>query len=163
MNVSQIHSRNADEITAKSSKLKSSVKRLRYVKEFEVEKALIMWFKQIRSSEAAISTNLMIEKAKQFAVQLNKDFTPTSGWFWRLQKHIQLRNIHVEECCADGENAEIFSNTVLSNIIADYDQADIFNADESALFIYLFHQLEFHSIRLIQIIIYIIYIKLNIT
>ncbi|XP_049302948.1 tigger transposable element-derived protein 6-like [Bactrocera dorsalis] len=128
--------RNAGEIANKSSTRKLSAKRMRQGKEAQVEQALMIWFNQLRSSGAVISSNLMLEKAKQLAVKLKKDFTPTQGWLWRLQKRngIQLRNIHGEERSTDKENAEIFLSTTLPHIIANYDQVNIFNADESALF-----------------------------
>ncbi|CAD7083728.1 unnamed protein product [Hermetia illucens] len=79
---------------------------------------------------------MILEKSKQFAVTLNKDFNPTTGWLWRWQKRegISLKKIHGEAASADSESANNFINILFPNLIEGYKSSDIFNADESGLF-----------------------------
>ncbi|CAD7078333.1 unnamed protein product [Hermetia illucens] len=93
-------------------------------------------FGLMRASGAIISTNMILEKSKQFAVTLNKDFNPTTGWLWRWQKRkgISLKTIHGGAASADSESANNFINTLFPNLIEGYKSSDIFNADESGLF-----------------------------
>ncbi|CAD7089683.1 unnamed protein product [Hermetia illucens] len=103
---------------------------------YDVDRAVSIWFDQMIASGAIISTNMILEKSKQFAVTLNKDFNPTTGWLWRWQKRdgISLKKIHGETASADSESANNFINTLFPNLIEGYKSSDIFNADESGLF-----------------------------
>ncbi|CAD7093787.1 unnamed protein product [Hermetia illucens] len=113
-----------------------SSKRIRNGACYDVDRAVSIWFDQMRASGAIISTNMILEKSKQFAVTLNKDFNPTTGWLWRWQKRegISLKKIHGEAASADSESANNFINTLFPNLIEGYKSSDIFNADESGLF-----------------------------
>uniref|UniRef100_A0A1I8M6K0 HTH CENPB-type domain-containing protein n=1 Tax=Musca domestica TaxID=7370 RepID=A0A1I8M6K0_MUSDO len=128
--------RNESEIKSKASKWKLSSKRVRNGNNIDVERALQIWFEQMQSSGAVISTHMLMEKAEQLAQQMNCDFTPSTGWLWRWQQRqgIKLRKIHGEQKSADSNAAEDFLSSVVPNIISEYEEADIFNADESALF-----------------------------
>lgn len=128
--------RNEFEIKSKASKCKLSSKRERHGNNIDVERALQIWFEQMQSSGAVISTNMLMEKAQQLAQQMNCDFTPSTGWLWRWQQRqgIKLRKIHGEQKSADSNAAEDFLSSVAPNILSEYEEADIFNADESALF-----------------------------
>ncbi|XP_037919539.1 tigger transposable element-derived protein 6-like [Hermetia illucens] len=113
-----------------------SSKRIRNGACYDVDRAVSIWFDQMRASGAIISANMILEKSKQFAVTLNKDFNPTTGWLWRWQKRegISLKKIHGEAASADSESANNFINTLFPNLIEGYKSSDIFNADESGLF-----------------------------
>ena len=75
-----------------------------------VEKTLSRWFENTREGGAAISANMVMEKAKQFAIQLNVDFTPSAGWLyrWQMREGIKLRKICGESASADSESAVVF-------------------------------------------------------
>lgn len=128
--------RNEFYIKSKSSQCKLSSKRERHGIHIEVERALQIWFEQMQSSGAVISTNMLMEKAQQLAQQMNCYFTPSTGWLWRWQQRqgIKLRKIHGEQKSADSKAAADFLNFVVPNMLSEYEEADIFNADESALF-----------------------------
>ncbi|CAD7083063.1 unnamed protein product [Hermetia illucens] len=110
-----------------------SSKRIRNGACYDVDRAVSIWFDQMRASGAIISTNMILEKSKQFAVTLNKDFNPTTGWLWRWQKRegISLKKIHGEAASADSGSANNFINTLFPNLIEGYKSSDIFDADES--------------------------------
>lgn len=120
--------------TAKSTKLSSKRKRTGAL--VDVEHALLVWFNQMRESGAAVSSQMVIEKSKQFAIQMNKDFNPSAGWLHRWQKRegIQLRKIHGEAASANEGNANEYVSEILPELISSYDASQIFNADESGLF-----------------------------
>ncbi|XP_055371988.1 tigger transposable element-derived protein 6-like [Condylostylus longicornis] len=120
----------------KSKIRKVTTKRIRNGACFEVEQALLIWFNRIRESGGVISANMLMEKAKQFAIQMNKDFNPSRGWLWRWQKreNILFKKIQGESNSADYENANNYTETLLPNLISNYDAENIFNADETSLF-----------------------------
>ena len=91
-----------------------------------------MWFNQIRESGAVISRNMLLEKSKQFAVEMNEDFNPTPGWQKRVG--ITLKKIHGEGASADKDAANAFCESVLPDLISKYQPSEIFNADESGIF-----------------------------
>ena len=48
--------------------------------------AITKWFEQIRHSGVVVSPLMIMEKAKQFSIQLNEEFDPNSGWLYRWQQ-----------------------------------------------------------------------------
>lgn len=128
--------KNKDSIVEKSKTFKWSTKRERAGACEKVEKALLLWFKQMRESGALISRNMILEKAKKFAVEMNSDFNPSSGWLhrWQKRENITLRKVHGEGASANVEAANVFFDNVLPNLVLNYEPKDIFNADESGLF-----------------------------
>lgn len=60
--------RNESEIKSKASKWNGN--------NIDIERALHIWFEQMQSSGAVISTQMLMEKAEQLAQQMNCDFTP---------------------------------------------------------------------------------------
>lgn len=111
-----------------------SRKRDRVGKSKKVDQAVSKWFDQMRLSGAVVSTNMIMEKAKQFAISLKEEFDPSLGWLYRWQRRegISLKKIHGESLSADHEGATDFQ-TILPSLIAEYNPKDIFNADETGL------------------------------
>ncbi|XP_037820481.1 tigger transposable element-derived protein 6-like [Lucilia sericata] len=128
--------KNKTSLIEKSKTVNGSTKRDRSGACAKVEKALLFWFNQIRESGAVISRNMLLEKSKQFAVEMNEDFSPTHGWLHRWQKRvgITLKKIHGEGASADNDAANAFCESVLPDLISKYQPSEIFNADESGIF-----------------------------
>lgn len=61
-------------------------KRMRTAKHEDLEKAVLIWFKQARSQNAPISGPLLLEKADELAKQMNIKFSANPGWFERFKK-----------------------------------------------------------------------------
>ncbi|XP_055843843.1 tigger transposable element-derived protein 6-like [Episyrphus balteatus] len=76
-----------------------------------------------------------MSKAKEFALKLNEDFEPTSGWLWRWKRreNIKYKKIQGELVDADTVGADLYQQEVLPNLISEYEPCNIFNADESGL------------------------------
>ena len=57
----------------------------------EVEEALILWMKQMRSNKIPLSGDLIKSKANEFAMKMNIDnFSASDGYLRGLKKEIQL-------------------------------------------------------------------------
>ncbi|XP_055907142.1 tigger transposable element-derived protein 6-like [Eupeodes corollae] len=127
--------RNVEQIKNKSRNFSQSRKREPIGSCKKVEEALLTWFGQMRSKGAAVSCNIVMEKAKQFAVMLDEDFSPNAGWLWRWQKRnrIVFKRMQGEMSSADFEGAESF-RSLIPTLVQNYAACDIFNADESGLF-----------------------------
>lgn len=114
------------------------IKKIRDPVRQDVDKALLEWFKNQRSSNIPITGPLLKTKAEDLARLLNEDhqFKCSTGWLERFKAR---HNICVGKIC--GEAADVNKNTVsdwLNNvwpiISKDYAADDIFNADETGLF-----------------------------
>lgn len=81
---------------AKTSNLKS--KRQRKGDHPNIERALTIWLNDMRSKNAVVSSLMLMNKAKEFAVQLNGEFEPDSSWLfrWRKRSNINFGKIHGE-------------------------------------------------------------------
>lgn len=79
---------------------------------------------------------ILINKAKEFSVQLGVDLEPDSNWLfrWKKRQNIKVGQIHGEANSNSKENAESYCKTILPNLIGKYLPEDIMNADESGLF-----------------------------
>lgn len=102
----------------------------------EVEKALLMWFNEVRSKGTVITTLMLLNKAKQFALQLEKDFDPNPSWLfrWRQRNGINISKISGESQASDQIGAEEFLKNTLPEFMQKYDPANVFNADETGLY-----------------------------
>lgn len=113
------------------------LKRCRKSNHTNVEKALEIWFDQMRLGNAVISGQMVLNKAKEFAIKMNSDFEPNKGWLWRWQKreNIKFKKIHGESNENDKEGAQNYlKSSTFSEILQKYPPENIFNADESGLF-----------------------------
>ncbi|XP_019894080.1 tigger transposable element-derived protein 6-like [Musca domestica] len=114
----------------------SKAKRQKLPKFPDVEKALVLWFRQCRESNLEVSGPLLMEKANFFAKKLNvNNFKASNGWLDKVKKR---NNITYKKIC--GKSAAVDENVCLEwkeklkDLIKYYDANDIFNADETGLF-----------------------------
>lgn len=118
-----------------------SRKRARLANDDELDKALVLWFKEQRALGAPISGPIIKAKAKILAKKLKPneeiDFEASDGWFWRWQKRhgIGQSIIHGEKRSADQDAALKFP-AELKKKLDDLGLEDeqIYNADEAALY-----------------------------
>lgn len=126
-----------DDITRLAQQNKNiSKKRLRKGCSKEVENALLIWFKEMRSKEAILTGPLLLEKAQYFADMLNVEFVPKGGWLerWKKRENIHFKNVHGEKSSADAQSATEWLRNILPSYLEEYPEDAIYNADESALF-----------------------------
>ncbi|KAL1480017.1 hypothetical protein MTO96_051392 [Rhipicephalus appendiculatus] len=105
----------------------------------KLEKALVKWLLQSRSSAINTDGTILKEKADLVALRLGiDDFKASNGWLDRFKKH---NNIVYSRSC--GESSSVDVSTVqewkesLPDLIAEYRPCDVFNADESGIFYHM--------------------------
>ena len=105
-------------------------------KQQSLEKALFLWFSDVRSKGATLSDDILIEKAREFGLKLAiSDFNYSRGWLQRFKKrhHIKSYKCHGESASAD-LGAVSTGREQLKIDLANYDPNDIYNIDETGLF-----------------------------
>nr|AOE48153.1 CENP-B-like protein 1 [Locusta migratoria] len=127
---------NRQKLLEKSVTEQSSRKKLKTGKYEQVEVVLLEWFRQKRALNLPIDGNILRKKAVDIALKLNIDFKPSNGWLYRFKKCAGLtyRKVCGEERSVNMEEVDVWRETSLSRLIADYSPKDIFNADEFGLF-----------------------------
>ena len=130
--------RQKDEIRqdAAENKVKDR-KRKRVGKADDVEKALYTWFTDARARAVPITTAILEEKARQFATALDKpSFHVTTGWLcrWKARHGIKYKKAHGEKNDADLESADVWTSTVLCDLLHNFEPRNIYNADETGIY-----------------------------
>lgn len=105
----------------------------------QVERALLMWFKDMRTNapEATIDGPVLKIKAEEFAQQLDyQNFQCSNGFIDRFKaRHgITFRTVCGESSSVKAASTKEWFETVLPQLLQSYSPSDIFNADEFALF-----------------------------
>ncbi|XP_059225900.1 tigger transposable element-derived protein 6-like [Stomoxys calcitrans] len=111
------------------------LKRIRGGSNKQVEEALHLWFINMRSKEATISGPIIMQKAKDLANIMNIDFVPTIGWLerWKKRENIHFKKLHGEKNSANTVAASEWIKNILPELLKNYSEDDIYNADETAL------------------------------
>ena len=112
-------------------------KRIRTAKHTDVETALLMWFKGVRSKNFPVSGPMLQEKAADLAKGLGvDDFVGGSGSLERFKKRhdICFRVICGESASVTSDQTDQWTSTRLPRLLDEYTPDDIYNADESGLF-----------------------------
>ena len=121
----------------KGEKFESKRKRLREANHEDLENALHKWFMSQRSKNVPISGPILQAKAHEFAEQLGyNDFKCSTGWLSRFQTR---HNITFRKVCGEAKSVDMtkvhdWHSEVLMDIINEYKAADIYNANETAIF-----------------------------
>lgn len=103
----------------------------------DVDEALLMWFKQARIQNVAISGSVLQEKANTLAKDLgHDDFAATSGFIdrWKTRHFIGAKKVSGEERSIPEEALEPWINDTLPDLLRKFKPEDIYNADETGLF-----------------------------
>lgn len=112
-------------------------KKIKTSKFEELEKVLLQWFQQARSLHLPVNGVILTEKAKEVAKELKiDDFSGSSGWLDRFKSRhgIIYRQICGEAESVHEEDAEMWKQTVLPELLKGFSPNDVFNADEFGLF-----------------------------
>ena len=135
--ISKILSHKSEILKDAADNMVKDHKRKRVGKAEDIEKALYTWFGDARARDAPITSLILEEKAKQFAASLDRpDFKVTNGWLcrWKTRYGIKYKKAHGEKNDADVESADVWTSTVLSEILENFEPQNIYNADETGVY-----------------------------
>ncbi|XP_061402003.1 jerky protein homolog-like [Musca vetustissima] len=90
----------------------------------------------MRGQNAVVTGLMLLNKAKEFAVKLEKDFEPNTSWLfhWKKRNKICVGKISGESKDSDEYEASNFIHNQLPKIVQEYAPEYIFNGDESGLY-----------------------------
>ena len=103
----------------------------------EVDKAVYMWFVEMRAKNIPINGPLLCEGARSFACSLGfPEIMRSTGWLHRFWERLGISHkiIIGEANDAPKEGASTWRLETLQAALKEYSLADIYNADETALF-----------------------------
>ena len=103
----------------------------------ELEQAILIWFKQVRSQNISVIGQLLQEKAREIAAQLQiSEFRASNGWLEKfLRRHsITLKSVQGEVGDINWIEVNNWQQGALQDILKQYSPNDIFNVDETGLF-----------------------------
>ena len=116
----------------------SSSKRVRKGEFPQLEEALFLWFKDVRSRNIPIDGPTLQQKGLEFANKLNlgDEFKASDGWIDNFKKRysISFKSIQGEAGAVTPIQTANWLQNDLPLILKAYDEDDIFNADEFGLF-----------------------------
>ncbi|XP_072141997.1 tigger transposable element-derived protein 6-like [Dermacentor andersoni] len=115
----------------------SKKKRLKLSTYTDVDKAVFTWFLDTRARNVPISGAILQQKAKDFACILgHDDFKASNGWLqgFKSRHGVVGRVISGESASADSDAAASWVADKLPGILSRFEAADVYNADETALF-----------------------------
>lgn len=113
----------------------SKRKRERATKNDDVDKALFVWFTQIRGTNTPVDGALLLEKANELATKSNTD-TVSATWIerWKKRHQISQSSIVGEAASVSLDVVTEWRESVLPGLLSRYNPKDIFNMDETGLF-----------------------------
>ena len=103
----------------------------------DIEEALMKWFRNARKNNLPFNGPLLLSKAKQLADRLEiENFRGSVGWLnrFKVRHGLLFRQISGEEKTVNEVDVLSWKETVLKDILHRFHPADIYNADETALF-----------------------------
>lgn len=115
----------------------STVKRLRKSAHDEVDKGLLKWFSQKREKNATITGAVLQSKAEDLGTKIEGDnFKCSRSWIERFKKRhdINAGKIVGEAASVNMETVHDWLENKWPNIRENYEDNNIFNADETGLF-----------------------------
>ena len=113
-----------------------TAKKIRKATLCDVDEAMNQWFNQVRSMNVPLSGPIVREKALKFAQELgHTDFKASEGWLnsFRQRHSIVFKRVNGEGNDAPKEDVRTWKEK-LPSLLSDYEEHDIFNLDETALF-----------------------------
>ena len=103
----------------------------------DIDEAMNTWFLQVRSTNLPVSGPMVREKAMKLAADLGyQDFKASEGWLARFRNrhNIVFRTVSGEANAAPQETISEWKEK-LPSLLQNYDERDIFNLDETGLFL----------------------------
>ena len=90
----------------------------------------------VLNRKQVITGPMIMQKTETFAKQFGSNFKPNTGWLarWKKQNGIKFKMAHGEKSSADFDAAEKWLTERMPEILENYKEDDIYNADETGLF-----------------------------
>lgn len=114
----------------------SSKKRVRKPGIPEVDEAVSIWFADARNNKIQLDGIMIRTKAEEFAKKLGKlEFKASDGWLanWKKRNDVIYKTQHGESGSVNFEDAAQWMLS-LDPILKEYENKNIFNADETGLY-----------------------------
>ncbi|KRZ73714.1 Tigger transposable element-derived protein 4 [Trichinella papuae] len=102
-----------------------------------IDRAVDVWFMQMKSKSAVITGPMILEAARTFVQKLKiVNFSASTGWLdgWKKRRNIVCLKFHGEKADADNESGIEWSKNALPCLLGGYEARNIFKVDESGLF-----------------------------
>ena len=101
-----------------------------------IEEALSLWVENAVSDKVTLTDSILREKARKFAVLFNnREFGATNGWLEGFKKRNNLKSYKKRGEAGSVDVAKLPEQREhLKSILEGYNECDIFNCDETALF-----------------------------
>ena len=102
-----------------------------------VDKAILKWFKSMRSQNVPLSAAIIQEKAIAFSKEFNvENFQASDGWLrrWKERNNITFKTVSGESKSVTPDMVDGWWETSLPTLLSNYELQDIYNADEFGLF-----------------------------
>ena len=102
-----------------------------------LDKAIFKWFVLAREQNILISGEVLKEKAKSFANELQiEDFKASNGWLdrWKVRYNVTFKTVAGEGKSCTPEMTASWDEATLPTILSSYKLEDIYNADKFGLF-----------------------------
>ena len=114
------------------------IKRVKDVKFPQIEKALLVWYGQVKAMRGIVNDRMLSQKALEFRDAFGiseKDLKLSHGWLdkFKARHGIVCHNLYGEASDVDAHGVGV-SQAKLPAIIATYDIEDVFNFDETGLY-----------------------------
>lgn len=112
--------------------MEPSRKRLRTLAHPELENAVVMWIKEVRSHNIPLSGPIIAVKAAAFSSEMGiSDFGASEGWLsrFRARHGLTFRNVCGESAEVDQETCEQWTSIELKERLTGYSLNDVFNAN----------------------------------
>lgn len=104
----------------------------------ELDKAVYTWFVEMRAKNIPLSGSAVQQKALNYACLLGiDDFKASSGWLTRFKVRHDIvgKTLCGESASADTSSASAWISANVPTLLQDYAMRDIYNADETGLFL----------------------------
>lgn len=102
-----------------------------------IQELVLAWAQFARDNKIPLSGAMIKEKAMKFAKQLEvTEFAASSGWLSKFLKRngIVQKIISGEGASVSEVDCEMYCNEILPELLLDYEEDDILNADKMGLF-----------------------------
>ena len=129
--------KNKESIQSAFEKNIGSSKKLKKCEKEDIDKALLIWFKAQREAGFPISGPILKAQADKFAEKLgHTDFVCNNGRLDRFKNrhNIVYAKISGEAMSVDIEPTKDWLKNVWANLMSEYSENEIFNADEAGIF-----------------------------
>ena len=111
--------------------------RIKPTRHDELEKAILTWFKQVRSQNVPVTGQLLQEKAKQLANELKiEGFHASNGWLEKFTRRhsITFKSVQGEAGAVNMFVLNDWQQEILKATIDEFLPDDVYNVDETGLF-----------------------------